>query len=125
MDHVNQQLGWLEAIVSKNTNMNDEGQNRNRLDRYHPIQVAQDVSGFLDKWMGFHSKPSKLSLFIGEEVPGKQNTIFNRWPFEVRTIQQSYAESPVWEAIIRSVRGKAADLVCFFKDQYRYWENYF
>ena len=55
----------MEAIVSRNTNMNDEGQNRNKFDRYCPIQVAQDVLGFLDKQMGFHSKPSKLSLFSG------------------------------------------------------------
>ena len=56
VDHVNQQVGWLEAIVSKNTNVNGERQNGNRYDRYHPVQVMQDISGFLDKWMGFHSK---------------------------------------------------------------------
>ena len=67
--------------------MNDKGQNRNRLDRYCPVQVAQDVSGFLDKQMGFHSKPPKLSLFSVEEVPGKHEISFNKWLFEVRTIQ--------------------------------------
>ena len=38
--------------------------------------------------------------------------------FEVRTIQQSYAEPLVQEAIIRSVRGCAADLVCVLGDPY-------
>ena len=63
VEHVNQQVGQLEAIVSKHTNLNDERQDNNKLDRCHPVQVAQEVSGFLDKWMGFHSKPPKLSLF--------------------------------------------------------------
>ena len=95
----------MEVIVFKNTNLNDEGQNGNRLDRYHPVQVAQGVWGFLGKQIGFYSKPLKLSLFSGEEVPGKHEISFNRWLFEVRTIQQSYAEPLVREAIIRSVRG--------------------
>ena len=64
--------------------MNDEGQNANRLDRYCPVQVVQDVSGFLDKWMGFHSKPLNLSLFSGEEVPGKHEISFNRWVSSVK-----------------------------------------
>ena len=65
----------------------------------------QDASGFLDKQIGFHSKAPKLSIISGEEVPGKHEISFNRWLFEVRTIQQSYAEPLVREAIIRSVRG--------------------
>ena len=63
VDHVNQQLHCLEAIVSKSTNLNDDGQDENRHDRYHPIDNIQDVSGFLNKQMGIHSKPPKLSLF--------------------------------------------------------------
>ena len=63
--------------------------------------------------MGFHSKPPKLSLFSGEEVPRKHEISFNRWLFEVRTIQQSYAEPLAREAIIISGRGQAADLNCF------------
>ena len=110
---MNQQVGRLEAIVSKNTNLNDDGHNNSKTDRYHPVPVSQDVSGYLDKHMGFYSKPPKLSLFNGEEVPRKHKISFNRWLFEVRTIQQSYAEPLVREAIITSVRGWAADLVYF------------
>ena len=43
VDHVNQQVGCLEAIVSKNTNLNDDRQDENSHDRYHPIEVTQDV----------------------------------------------------------------------------------
>ena len=49
VDHVTQQVGQLEAIVSKNTNLNDDGQPDNRHDRYSPVDVSQDVSGFPDK----------------------------------------------------------------------------
>ena len=43
--------------------------------------------------------------FSGEEVPRKHEISFNRWLFAVRTIQPSYAEPLVREAIMRSVRG--------------------
>ena len=92
VDHDNQQVGHLEAIVSKSTNLNDDGQHENRHNRYHPVEVTQDISGFLDKQLGFHSKPPKLSLFSREEVPGKHEVSFNRWLFEVRTIHQRYVE---------------------------------
>ena len=49
VNHVNQQVSCLEAIVSKCTNLNDDGQHENRYNRYQPIEVAQDDSGFLDK----------------------------------------------------------------------------
>ena len=57
VDHANQQFGHLEAIMSKNTNLNDDGQHENRHDRYCPVEVTQDFSGFIDKQMGFHSNP--------------------------------------------------------------------
>ena len=53
VDHVNQQVGRLEAIVSNNMNLNDDRQNNNGTDRYHPVQVLHDVSGYLDKCMEF------------------------------------------------------------------------
>ena len=67
VDHVNQQVIRLEAIVSKNTNLNDDRQNKSKTDRYHPVPVTQDVSGYLDRHMGFHSKPLKLSLLVGRK----------------------------------------------------------
>ena len=102
---MNQQVGRLEATVSKYTNLNDDRQNNSKTDRYYPVALSQDVSGYLDKCMGFQSKPPKLSLFSGKEVPGKHKISFNRWLFKMRTFQQSYAEPLVKEAIIRSVRG--------------------
>ena len=85
---MNQQIGRLGAIVSKNTNLNDDRQNNSKTDRYHPVPLRQDMSGYLDKCMGFYSKPPKLSLFSREEVPGRHEISLNRWLFEVQTIQQ-------------------------------------
>ena len=105
VEHVNQQVGQLEAIVSKNTNLNDERQNRDRLDRYHPVQVVQDIAGFLDKQIEFHSKPLNKAFLGWRRYPMKHEISFNRWLFEVRTIKQSYAEPLFREAIIKSVGG--------------------
>ena len=75
MDHVNPQVGWFEATVSKNTKLNDEGQNRKIHDRYCTVQVTQDILEFLNKWMGFHSKPPKLSLLVGRKCPGSMRLV--------------------------------------------------
>ena len=72
MDHLNQHSGMTGRLLSLETLISgDEGQNEGRPDKYHPVQMTQDVSGFLNKQIGFHSKPPKLSLFSREEVPGK------------------------------------------------------
>ena len=86
--------------MSINTNLNDDGWRENRHDRYGPTEVSQDVSGVPDKQTGCYSKPPKLSHFNGEEVPQKYEISFNRWLFEVRNIQQSYAVPFVRETII-------------------------
>ena len=44
---------------------------------------------------------------------------------KVRTIQQNYAVPLVQEAIIRSVRGQGADLVCFLSTNTDVGKNYF
>ena len=49
VEHVNQQVGHLEATVSKHINLNDKGQHENRYDRYYPVDGAQDVSGPVSK----------------------------------------------------------------------------
>ena len=62
VDHVNHQVGQLEAFVSKHTSLNYDGQQENRYEQYCPIDTAWEVVGSTDKWMGFHSRPPKLSL---------------------------------------------------------------
>ena len=47
VDHVNQQAGWLEAIVSKNTNINDERQNG---DTWQILPCASCIGHFGISW---------------------------------------------------------------------------
>ena len=91
--------------MSKHTSLNNEGQQGNRYDQYHPIDVAWEIVGLTDEWMGFHSKLPNLSIFSGKEVPRKHEISFSRWLFEVKTIQQSCAKPVIREAIVLSVKG--------------------
>ena len=100
VEHVTKQVSQLEAIVSKHTSLNNEGQQGNWYDQYHLIDVAHEIVGPTDKWKGFHSKPLKLSISSREVVPRKHEITYNRWFFEVKTIQQSYAKPLIREAII-------------------------
>ena len=62
---------------------------------------------------GFIPSPWTQLFCSKEEVPGKHEISINRWSFEVRTIQQRYAEPFVRESIVQAVKGWAADLVSF------------
>ena len=65
VNHINQQVGRLETIVSRNTNLNVDKQNNNRTDIFHPVQVTQDVASCIDKHVDFHPKPPKLNFLAG------------------------------------------------------------
>ena len=69
VNHVNQQVGRLEAIVSKNTNLNDDRQDNSKTDRYHPVQVTQDMSGYLDRW-DFTLNPLNSVFLMGRRYLG-------------------------------------------------------
>ena len=56
---------------------------------YKLHRTFQDFS--TNKW-GFFPSSLNLAFLVGEEVPGMHEISVNRWLFEVRTIQQSYAE---------------------------------
>ena len=70
VNHVSQQVGRLEAIVSKNKYLNDNRQNDSKTDRYHPAPVTQDVSGYHDWHMGFHSKTLNSVFLVRRRYPG-------------------------------------------------------
>ena len=83
MDCLVDHVGWLEAIVSKHISLNNDGQQENRYDWYHPIDPAQEVAVPTDKWKGFHSRPPKLSLFNWGRYPGNMRSVlidgFLKW----------------------------------------------
>ena len=71
VDHVNQQVGHLEATVSQSTNLNDNGQHENRHARYCPVDITQNVSGFfLTSDKGFIPRPLNSAFLAGRRYLG-------------------------------------------------------
>ena len=71
VDHANQQVGCLEATVSKNTNLNDDGWH----EKYHPIEVTQDVLHFLTSEWGFTPSPLNSAFLVGRRWLGSMRLV--------------------------------------------------
>ena len=56
-------------------------------------------------------KVPKLSVFSRDEKPAKHEASYEQWLFEMRSIQHTYAEPQIKEAIHRSIKGVAAGFV--------------
>ena len=59
------------------------------------------------------TRTPKLSTFSGDDNPGKHKCSFDQWYFEVKTVQATYAEPQIKEAMIRSLKGTAANTIRF------------
>ena len=53
---------------------------------------------------------TRINTFCGEAMPGKTEVSFEQWYHEVQCMKDHYPESVVWESIIRSLKGAAADM---------------
>ena len=53
-----------------------------------------------------HRTP-RLSFFSGEDPPGKSEKTYEQWIFDVKTVQPSYPEGLLKEAIFGSLKGNA------------------
>ena len=60
-------------------------------------------------WVG----TPKISTFSGDTTPGKIEVPFEQWNHEVHCIKDHYPESVVWESIMRSLKGAAADMAWY------------
>ena len=52
----------------------------------------------------------RINTFSGKATPGKTEVSFEQWNHEVQCIKNHYPESVVWESIVRSLKGAAADM---------------
>ena len=43
-------------------------------------------------------------------MPGKAEVLFEQWNHEIQCVKDHYLESVVWESIVRSLKGVAADM---------------
>ena len=56
-------------------------------------------------------KVPKLSVFSGHENLPKHDASYEQWIFEIRSIQHTYSESQIKEAILRSGKDAAASVI--------------
>ena len=60
--------------------------------------------------LGLHLGTPKINTFSGNITPGKTEVSFEQWNHEVHCIKDHYPELVVWESIMRSLKGAAADM---------------
>ena len=46
-------------------------------------------------------------------MPGKTEVLFEQWNHEVQCVKDHYPELVVWESIVRSLKGAAADMAWY------------
>ena len=72
------------------------------------IQNAQNITA-----LGALGTPH-LAIFSGVDPPlPKGEATYNQWTFEVHSIESCYQEGVLWEGIIWSLKGHAANMVQF------------
>ena len=52
----------------------------------------------------------RINTLRGDAAPGKTEVAFEQWYHKVQCVKDHYQESVVWESIIRSLKGAAADM---------------
>ena len=52
----------------------------------------------------------RINTFSRDTTLGKTDVFFEQWYHEVQFVKDHYPESVVWESIIRSLKGEAADM---------------
>ena len=52
----------------------------------------------------------RINTFSSKARLGKTEVLFEQWNHEVQYVKDHYPESVVWESIVRSLKGAAADM---------------
>ena len=60
--------------------------------------------------LGLHIGTHKINTFSSDITPGKTEVSYKQWNHEVQCIKGHYPELVVWESIMRSLKGAAADM---------------
>ena len=55
----------------------------------------------------------KINTFSGNVTPGKTEVSYKQWNQKVQCIKDHYLELVVWESIMRSLKGAAADMAWY------------
>ena len=74
-------------------------------------QADVDVSHLLSMLAaGLRMGTPRINTFSGDVTPGKTKVSFEQCYHEVQCIKDHYLEAVVWESIIQSLKGAAADI---------------
>ena len=60
--------------------------------------------------LGLHLGTPRINTFSGKAMPDKTEVLFEQWYHEVQCIRDHYPELVVWESIVQSLKGAAADM---------------
>ena len=63
--------------------------------------------------LGLHIGTPKINTFSSDVTPGKTEVLYKQWNHEVQCIKDHYPELVVWESIMRSLKGAAADMAWY------------
>ena len=79
-----------------------------------PTQPNPDVGCLINTLAsGLHLGTSRINNFSSEAMPGKMEVSFEQWNHEVQCVKNHYPELVVWESIVRSLKGAAADMAWY------------
>ena len=73
------------------------------------IRIRHGAPNYCLTW-GLCLGTPKINAFSGNITPGKTEVSFEQWNHEVHCIKDHYPELVVWESIMRSLKGAAADM---------------
>ena len=60
-----------------------------------------------------HLGTPRINTFSGKAMPGKTEVSFEQWNHKVQCITYHYLELVVWESIVQSLKGAAADMAWY------------
>ena len=98
-----------------------EQSQENKTTSFHAGNNNVGIDSFPPSILGFPGynlqTPPKISTFCGEKAPGRNEVSLEQWFLEIGSAQGLYSEPFLREAVIKSLKEVAADLVIYMGSQ--------
>ena len=118
ISHMDERVDRLQDMVYRSQQDLKREVSQEIMDTLDQEQAARGYGGARPKETnGNQKKPPKISFFSGEEDRGKSEVSYAQWAYEVRMVRDNYTTECMREAVIKSLKGVAADLVRFLGPQ--------
>ena len=73
-------------------------------------QATADISQLLSMLTAGLRMGTPINTFSGDATPGKTDVSIEKWYHQVQCVRDHHPEAVVWESIIQSLNGAAADM---------------